>query len=103
MLAARDRQLWNLSSLGVFGQVGIAGAFEPQEGYGNWIWGLTPSCVVSMLETAGFRVDRRANEPFAQTFVCTAVESPFAHRLPGEAEAREMGRDVSMKGSARPA
>ena len=40
-----------------------------------------------MLETAGFRVDYRATEPFAQTFVCTAVDVPFAHRLPDEVEA----------------
>jgi hypothetical protein len=82
---------------------GVDGGFEPDTGYGNWFWGLTPSCVASMLETAGFRVDERATEPFAQTFVCTAVAAPFAHRLPDEREAREMGREVSAAGNARPA
>ncbi len=81
MLAPRDRELWNLSSLGVGRQVGVTGAFEPREGYGNWFWGLTPSCVASMLQTAGFRVDARVNEPFVQTFICSAVDVPFEHRL----------------------
>jgi SAM-dependent methyltransferase len=103
MMRAEDRKLWNLSSLGVHNQVGIAGAFQPEAGYGNWFWGLTPSCLASLLETAGFRVDYRATEPFAQTFVCTAVETPFAHRLPDETEARRMAEEISLAGLAQPA
>jgi hypothetical protein len=103
MLKAKDRRLWNLSPLGVKRQVGITDAFEPQEGYGNWFWGLTPSCVQALLETVGFRVDHRATEPFAQTFICTAVEVPFEHRLPNEAEARTMAEVISQAGIAQPA
>jgi hypothetical protein len=103
MLKATDRQLWNLSSLGVGRQVGITDAFEASAGYGNWFWGLTPSCVVSLLETAGFRVDHRATEPFAQTFICTAVETPFEHRLPNEVDARELASAISQAGVAHPA
>jgi SAM-dependent methyltransferase len=102
-LAAADRQLWNLASLGLATQVGITTAFQGEEGYGNWFWGLTPSCLVSMLETAGFRIQSRAIEPFAQTVVCTAVDAPFEHRLPGEAEARGMAAEISRAGIARPA
>jgi len=83
-LSPRDRQLWNLSSLGVGRQVGISDGFEPKEGYGNWFWGLTPSCVKSLLETAGFRVDYRAPESFSHTFICSSVDMPFYHRLPEE-------------------
>jgi len=103
MLNSKDRQLWNLFSLGVGRQVGITDSFEPEEGYGNWFWGLTPSCISGLLETAGFRVDHRATEAFAQTFICTPVVVPFAHRLPDEVEARSMAEAISVAGIARPA
>jgi hypothetical protein len=103
LLKPRARQLWNLSSLGVGRQVGITDGFEPEEGYGNWFWGLTPSCVASQLESAGFRVDYKATEPFAQTFICTADKIPFRHRLPDEVEARRIGAAISEAGIAQPA
>ena len=56
---------------------------QPSEGYGNWFWGLTPSCLESLLKTAGFRVDFRATEAFAQTCVCAAVAPALEHQLPG--------------------
>jgi hypothetical protein len=102
MLGARERGLWDLSSLGVGRQVGITAGFEPGEGYGNWFWGMTPSCVASMLQTAGFRIDYRAAEPFAQTFICSVVDVPFSHRLPDEAEARRVAEQISAARVARP-
>ena len=53
--------------------------------------------------TAGFRVDYQATEPFAQTMICTPVEIPFEHRLPGETEARALGEAISEAGIAKPA
>jgi hypothetical protein len=103
MLKAKDRKLWDLSPLGLKKQVGITDGFEPAEGYGNWFWGLSPSCVTSLLETAGFRVEHRATEPFAQTFICTPVEVPFQHRLPDEGEARQMAWAISEAKIAQPA
>lgn len=103
MMDARARALWNLKSLGVLHQAGITNEFDPREGYGNWFWGLTPSCLESLLKTAGFRVDARATEAFAQTVVCTAVAAPLAHRLPGEEEARTLAAEISAAGIARPA
>ncbi len=83
MLDARGRELWNLKPLGVLHQAGISNEFRSEDGYGNWFWGLTPSCLESLLKTAGFRVDLRATEAFAQTVVCTAVAAPLEHRLAG--------------------
>jgi SAM-dependent methyltransferase len=103
MLTARGRELWNLTSLGVLHQAGISAEFSPRDGYGNWFWGLTPSCLESLLETAGFRVDHRATEAFAQTVICTAVNAPLDHRLPDEDEARVMAAEISAAGIARPA
>ncbi len=102
MLSGRNRRLWNLSSLGVGRQVGITAGFEPAEGYGNWFWGLTPSCLEALLVTAGFRIDHRATEPFAQTVICSAVDVPFVHRLPDEREAREQATRISAAGTAHP-
>ena len=103
MLDAKGREMWNLRSLGLLHQAGISNEFQPQEGYGNWFWGLTPSCLESLLKTAGFRVDFRATEAFAQTMVCTAVAAPLDHRLPGEEEARAMAAEISAARIARPA
>ena len=103
MLDARGRKLWNLKRLGLLHQAGISNEFQPHEGYGNWFWGLTPSCLESLLKTAGFRVDFRATEAFAQSVVCTAVDAPLDHQLPGEEEARMMAAEISAAGLARPA
>jgi hypothetical protein len=102
-LPADERRLWNLQSLGVAHQAAISGPFNPAEGYGNWFWGLTPSCLTSLLETAGFRIERREDEAFAQTMICRPVAVPLHHRLPSEAEARAVGAAVSAAGVARPA
>ena len=103
LLGPDDRRLWNLAGLGVPQQVGITNEFQPREGYGNWFWGLTPSCLESLLRTAGFRIEHRAAEPFAQTVVCSADDVPFTHHLPTEAEARRMAEEISSAGVARPA
>lgn len=103
MLKDRDRPLWNLSRLGLRHQAGISDAFRPNDGYGNWFWGLTPSCLRSMLEVAGFRVDEQWEEAFAQTVVATPVDVSFHHRLPGESEAREIAAAISAARMARPA
>ena len=103
MLDAKSRQLWNLQGLGVMHQAGISSAFQPSEGYGNWFWGLTPSCLESLLTTAGFRVDLRATEAFAQTVVCAAVAPALQHELPDQTSARRLALEISAAGIARPA
>jgi SAM-dependent methyltransferase len=103
MLSAEARTLWDLAPLGVQHQAGISNAFSNDDGYGNWFWGLTPSCLVSLLETAGFAVELREDEPFAQTIIARAAAAPFAHRLPGEAKAAAIGAAISAAGVARPA
>jgi SAM-dependent methyltransferase len=103
MLDAKARELWKLDSLGLRHQAGISNAFQPAEGYGNWFWGLTPSCLESLLATAGFRVDFRATEAFAQTVVCSAVAPPMEHRVPDQMSARRLAAEISAAGVARPA
>ena len=103
MLRERQRELWNLRSLGVLHQAGISNEFEPAAGYSNWFWGLTPSCLESLLQLAGFRVEHRATEAFAQTCVCEAVTDPLEHQLPDAASARRLGEEISTANVARPA
>jgi SAM-dependent methyltransferase len=81
-LSAESRAFWDLRTLGITPQAGITYPFAPDEGYGNWFWGLTPSCLKSLLKTAGFRVDWQYSEPFYQTLVCTPIDESFSHRLP---------------------
>jgi len=102
MLPDDDRRLWNLERLGTTGQIGIENPFRGEDGYGNWFWGLTPSCIKSMLEAAGFYVEHRATEAWAQTFICSPVATAFAHQLPDEQEARRLGAEVSSAGVAKP-
>jgi len=97
------RRLWDLRSLGLLHQAAISEPFRAEDGYGNWFWGLTPSCLEAMLETAGFRVLRRDDEPFAQTVLCEPTAAPFAHRLPDQAAARRLAESISASGVARPA
>lgn len=102
-LPPNERRMWQLERLGLLNQVGISGPFDPAQGYGNWFWGLTPTCLRSMVEIAGFRIDEEYEEAFARTLVCTPVAAAFRHRLPGDTEARELGATVSASGMARPA
>lgn len=74
-LDAHQRALWN-RRLGT--QVGITTPYDPTEGYGNWIWGLTPSALTSMLKIAGFSVRTRKITSFGVVFVCRAEAVEFA-------------------------
>ena len=92
-----------LANVALGRKVGVDTDFERDKGYANWFWGMSPSCLKSLVETAGFRVDSAETEPFAQTFVCTPTEVPFAHRLPGDSEARAIATEISAAGVAAPA
>jgi SAM-dependent methyltransferase len=103
MLPPKARPLWDLRAVGLQRQVGIADGFEAEQGYGNWFWGLTPSCLRSLLETTGFSVEHEAIEAFARTMICRPVRPPFLHRLPDEERATQIALEISMSGRARPA
>jgi hypothetical protein len=77
MLDPRSRRLWNTLKRGSAAvQYGITVDYDPSVGYANNFWGMSPSCVRALLETAGFRVHDIAPSPngvFRHVFVCTAV------------------------------
>ena len=51
-------------------RLGLDTAFVPTDGYGNWYWAFTPSCVEAMVRTAGFRISERYAYPHAICLVC---------------------------------
>lgn len=53
-------------------KVGVDTEFLPEKGYGNWFWGMTPSCVLAMLRLAGLR----ATDVRRHRFVLTVVARP---------------------------
>lgn len=73
-LSEEQRRIWDR---GVGNQKAIRGPYEPENGYGNWFWGMTPSSIESMLRCAGFEVKERFVSPFTCTFVCRAVAPQF--------------------------
>lgn len=73
-MSEKERNIWNLQ-IGI--QRAITGPYEPESGYGNWFWGLTPSCVESLLQFAGFNVIERYIDFFNGTFVCERTDVKF--------------------------
>jgi hypothetical protein len=53
-------------------QVAITSPFDRSRWYDNWWWGLTPSCVESMLLCAEFTIIEKHIEPLGGFFVCRA-------------------------------
>lgn len=102
-LTEPNRDLWNLQRQGLVEQLGITCDFDPAEGYGNYFWGMTPSCLRSLLKVAGFAVIEQSPEPFAQTFICKPVGQPLGHEVPEVDQARKIAADISEQGIARSA
>ncbi|MBI4224905.1 MAG: methyltransferase domain-containing protein [Candidatus Sungbacteria bacterium] len=73
-LNAKQRKIWNRH---IGSQKGITGPYEPESGYGNWMWGMTPSAIESMLQCAGFKVQERYISPFRSVFVCKTIPIQF--------------------------
>lgn len=74
-LSDKDRRLWNVAKRSGGGKRwAINIPYDPSVGYSNWFWGMTPSCIRAMVETAGFRVEEEyALHPFARVFLCRAI------------------------------
>ena len=51
-------------------KMGLDSAFVAEQGYANWFWGLTPTCVEAMARSAGFEVSERYRHRHAVCLVC---------------------------------
>ncbi len=65
-----QRKIWNRK---MSSQIGITTPYEPEEGYANWFWGMTPSSIESMLKCAGFEIKEKFIAPFDSIFVCNTA------------------------------
>jgi SAM-dependent methyltransferase len=45
-------------------RIGLTTPFDPEQGYGNWWWGLSPSAITGMLRAGGFTVEDVATNGF---------------------------------------
>jgi len=70
-LPEKDRKLWNLN---IGSQRSITSPYDAKDGYGNWFWGLTPSCVEALLRCAGFQVAERYIGGSNAMFLCDATD-----------------------------
>lgn len=73
-LNKKQRKIWDR---GIGAQKAITGPYEPMEGYANWFWGMSPSCIESMLQCAGFQITERHIFKFDCAFVCKPVSVKF--------------------------
>lgn len=87
-LEARQRKLWSKAG---GRQMGIDNEFDPSDGYGNWFWGFSPSCLRSVLRVAGFEVTEEYRAAMAITVVCRATHPPVKSVDPEEELRRHVG------------
>lgn len=75
-LETRARERLTYATRGV--KRGLDSDFEPEKGYGNWFWGLSPSAVLAMLRLAGFDVVE--HHPYPRFLCAVAIARPDAPR-----------------------
>jgi hypothetical protein len=51
-------------------RLGVTTPFEPDAGYANWWWGITPSALRGMLAVAGLELLELSDDPFHRTAIC---------------------------------
>ena len=73
-LEKNQRNIWKQNS---GDQSGITTPFDLKQGYGNWIWGLTNSCLMSLAKTAGFDVIEKHLGRFYSFIVCKISDEGF--------------------------
>lgn len=73
-LNKNQREIWK-QRIGT--QKSITGPYEPESGYANWFWGMTPSLIESLLLCAGFKVEKRYLTPFRTIMVCKVIKPGF--------------------------
>jgi hypothetical protein len=50
-------------------QLGLTTPLDPDQGYANWFWGFTPSCLVAMVRARGFDLLEQHDAAFHTTIV----------------------------------
>jgi hypothetical protein len=82
-LADKDRKMWSVPSSCKMA-VGVDTTFDPDRGFANNFWFLTPSSVRALLRTAGFEVEKivpSPSGPLRHVFVCSTAPVPSSTDL----------------------
>ena len=74
-------------------QLGISSPFDFKQGYGNWFWGFTNSCLISMIRTAGFSIVEKHLGKFYSFIVCKVCDEHFIP-VSGEWSVPEYKEDI---------
>ena len=93
-----QRRLWSLGE----GALGVSTPYDPAQGYANWIWGFSHSCLESMLRCAGFRVVERYGQGFLSCVVCETALPGFLPAA-GDWTLAPVPRTFSGQGAVPPA
>lgn len=73
-LSESQRKIWDIHQ---GGQLAISEPFDPKQGYGNWIWGFSSTCLEAMVRSSGFRIIERHYDKFYSIVVCKLSNEPF--------------------------
>lgn len=73
-LNSEQSRIWDTNQ---GGQLGITEPFDAIQGYGNWIWGFSSSCLESMVKVAGFDVLERHYGRYYSYIVSRISDKPF--------------------------
>lgn len=74
LLDENQRMIWNLRG---GDQLAITTPYDHKQGYGNWLWGFTNSCLESMIITSGFDIVEKCEGRFYSYVVCQKSKKEF--------------------------
>lgn len=72
-LPERSRRFWSTST----NQTGLSSPYRPEEHYGAWFYGFSPSALRSMLQCAGFSIEREELSSDIMLIEAVPVASAF--------------------------
>lgn len=76
LLDEKQRKIWDLKQ---GDQIAINSPYDYRQGYGNWIWGFSESCLESMIKTSGFDIIEKSVGKFYSYVVCKLSKDEFMH------------------------
>ncbi len=76
LLDEKQRKIWDLKQ---GDQIAINSPYDYKQGYGNWLWGFSESCLESMIKTSGFDIIEKSVGKFYSYIVCRISKEEFMH------------------------
>ena len=76
LLDENQRKIWDLKQ---GDQIAINKPYDYKQGYGNWLWGFSQSCLESMIKTSGFDIIEKSVGKFYSYVVCKVSKEEFMY------------------------